>query len=256
MDKISSIEGVAAAFLQPNVDTDAMIRVDRLMEFEAGALGPYLFENLRYTSGVTRTQTDFVLNQPRARGARILLAGENFGCGSSREAAVWSLMDFGIRCIIAPNFGDIFFANSLQNGLLPIVLPAGTISALAADLSAAAVPSMRVDLKNLTIESAAGVLHRFEFDEEQRAALLEGLDEIGVTMKNSDAIATFERADKQAHPWVYSDKPTARILSLAGDGIGREVMEQGKRVVAWFKEQRGYERSFTASTHGRRTASS
>jgi 3-isopropylmalate dehydrogenase len=239
MDKVSSIEGVAAAFLQPNVDTDAMIRVDRLMEFEAGALGPYLFENLRYTTGATRAQTDFVLNQPRARGARILLAGENFGCGSSREAAVWSLMDFGFRCIIAPSFGDIFFANSLQNGLLPIVLPAGDISALAADLSAAAVPSMRIDLKDLIIESAAGVLRGFEFDVEQRAALLEGLDEIGVTMKNGDAIAQFERADKQAHPWIYSDKPATRIVSLAGDGIGREIMEQSKRVIAWFKEHRG-----------------
>jgi 3-isopropylmalate dehydrogenase len=240
MEKVSSIEGIAVAFLQPNVDTDMVIRIDRLMEFGAGELGPYLFENLRYTPGNPRMETDFVLNRHTAKNARILLAGENFGCGSSREAAIWALMDFGFRCIIAPSFGDIFFANSLQNSLLPIVCPSSDILKLAADLESAQVPRMRIDLRSRTIESAAGTVSVFEFDEERRAALMEGLDEIGVTMKDRDAIERFEHADRRFQPWVYdAETPVTRILILAGDGIGREIMEQCKKVIEWFQGNLG-----------------
>ncbi len=137
VDKVSVIQGVGAALLQPNIDTDVIIRVERLMAFQRGELGRYCFEALRYEGKDLRENPDFVLNGPRARGTSILLTGENFGCGSSREMAVWALMDLGIRCIISPSFGDIFFTNCLQNGLLPVVLPAADIQRLASDLAQA-----------------------------------------------------------------------------------------------------------------------
>lgn len=251
MEKVSVIRGIAAAYRQPNVDTDVIIRVDRLMEFQSGELGPYCFESLRYKSRAPREETDFILNQPRARGISILLAGENFGCGSSREAAVWSLMDFGIRCIVSPSFGDIFYNNCLQNGLLPVVLQASAIDRLASDLEAAAEPTMSVDLVNLTVISNAGHIEPFFMDEEQRNGLLEGLDEIDMTMKSSNSIARFTRSDRDAHPWIYAaDKPATRLLVLAGDGIGREIMEETKRVVAWFREHRGINMELREELYG------
>lgn len=238
MTPVSMIEGTAAAFAQPNVDTDVIIRVERLMSHGPGELGPYCFESLRYRPDGSEAP-DFALNQPRARGASILLAGENFGCGSSREAAVWSLMDSGIRCVIAPSFGDIFYNNSLQNGLLPVSLPAAEVQRLAAELAASDTPRMSVDLVSERIVSANGREIAFAIDPEHRDNLLAGLDEIGVTAKSEPQIAEFQAQDRDQRPWIYGTTRTTRLLVLGGDGIGPEIMAQARRVVEWFVAHRG-----------------
>lgn len=250
MQPVSIIEGTAAAFARPNVDTDVIIRVERLMRHGPGELGPYCFESLRYRPDGSESP-DFALNQPRARGASILLAGENFGCGSSREAAVWSLMDSGIRCIIAPSFGDIFYNNSLQNGLLPVALPAVEVHRLATELEQAERPRMSVDLLNERIVSAAGREISFAIDPEHRSNLLEGLDEIGVTARSEPAIVAFQSQDRGQRPWIYdSSQRTPRVLMLAGDGIGPEIMAQSRRVVAWFTEHRGIKLDLREELYG------
>ena len=239
MEKVAMIQGIAAAFAQPNVDTDAIIRVERLMSHGPGELGPYCFESLRYRPDGSESP-DFVLNQPRARGASILLAGENFGCGSSREAAVWSLMDIGIRCIIASSFGDIFRSNSTQNGLLAIALPAAEVQQLMSDLAQAARPQMSVDLVSERMVSATGRGIAFAIDPDQRSTLLQGLDEIAATASYEAAVATFQVQDRNRRPWIYcSSRRTPRLLLLGGEGLGRDITAQVKRIVTWFAEHRG-----------------
>ncbi|HYM33011.1 MAG TPA: 3-isopropylmalate dehydratase small subunit [Candidatus Cybelea sp.] len=200
MEKFESLIALAAPLLRPNIDTDTIIPMELLLTVERKNLGPHALTPLRYAKDGTENP-DFVLNRPGYRGARILIAGVNFGCGSSREPAVWALWAAGIRCVIAPSFGDIFFNNCFKNGMLPIVLPQSTVE----DLAAAALPgsTFRVDLSTCVITTPAGRRVQFEVDPANREALLTGLDEIGMTLQQDATIAAFERNDRQRRPWIH-----------------------------------------------------
>jgi len=251
MKKVSIIQGAGAALLQPNIDTEVIISVERVMRFKRGELGPYCLEPLRFRSDGSENPT-FVLNQPRYREATVLIAGENFGCGSSREAAVWSLFDRGIRCIISPSFGDIFYTNCLQNGLLPIVLPIEEVQRLAEEVASSIDPAMTIDLVAQRITSALGRGVPFEIDAGKRKALMEGLDEVSQTLKLAPAIAAFQAADRASHPWIYEGvaRRSARVLLLAGDGIGPEIMGEVRRVIEWFIARRGLNLELYESLYG------
>jgi 3-isopropylmalate dehydrogenase len=240
MEKFIRVTGAAVPLLRSNIDTDVVIRINRLIGHRRGELGPFAFEAWRYHPDGSENP-DFALNQPKYRSARILVAGDNFGCGSSREAAAWALIDFGFRCVIAPSFGDIFAMNCFQNGVLCIPLPKETVEGIAAELESVADPQVTVDLETRTITTPAGALVGFDIDREQRQALLEGLDEIGLTLKLADKIDTFRRKDRLDHPWIYRSEETEhmqRVLILAGDGIGREVLAEVRRVAEWFRDKR------------------
>ena len=198
MEKFTSLTATAAPFPQKNVDTDLIIRIERCTGMPKEELGKYAFEMVRYLPGGAENP-EFVLNQPRYRGAQILVCGEFFGTGSSREVAVWALASFGLRCVIAPSFGQIFFGNCFQNGLLPIVLPAATVEALAREAAAPDAKPFTVDLAQQTINGAV----RFEVEPRGRKMLLEGLDEIGLTLALEPRIAAFQAADRQRRPWIY-----------------------------------------------------
>ncbi len=197
-----TLTAVAAPLAKANVDTEVIIPIRRLIDVARGQLGPYAFEPWRYNEA-HQPNGDFVLNQAKYADARILVAGENFGCGSSREHAVWALWDMGFRCIIAPSFGDIFRANSFQIGLLTIVLDQHENQRLMDEIVAAPRPVMTVDLNACLISTPESRTLQFSIDKQRRAALLEGLDEIGLTLKHSNAIARFAAADQKARPWVY-----------------------------------------------------
>ena len=214
--------------------------INRLIGHKRGELGPYCFEAWRYALD-GRENSEFVLNQPRYREAKVLLAGDNFGCGSSREHAVWSLADFGFRCIIAPSFGDIFYWNCFQNGVLPIRLPDDQVKELAAEIEAAEEPLVTVDLETQTIRMPSGREVTFKTDPERRDALLEGLDEIGMTLKLDAQIRAQQNRDRESRPWIYRREEIARVarlLILAGDGIGPEILAEVRRVVEWFMDKR------------------
>lgn len=207
MKKFISLTSVAAPLLRANVNTDIIIRIERLIYLPRNQLAPYCFEAWRYQPDGSEAP-DFILNQPAFRGAGILLAGENFGCGSSREQAVWSLMEIGVRCVIAPSFGDIFFNNCFQNGLLPIVLPEEIIAGMARE--AEDRPNRPVDESRFTVDLAAkqittpsGRRIGFDIDETRRQALLAGLDEIGMTLLRDADIAAFQAGDRARRPWIY-----------------------------------------------------
>jgi 3-isopropylmalate dehydrogenase len=240
MDKFIRVTGAAAPLMRINVDTEVIIPINRLIGNKRGDLGPYCFEPWRY-SGDGVENSGFVLNQPRFRAAKILVAGDNFGCGSSREHAVWSLAAFGFRCVIAPSFGDIFYWNCFQNGVLPIRLPETQVKALAAELEAAEQPAVTVDLETQIITAPSGRKIAFTTDPERRDALLEGLDEIGMTLKLDAQIRAHQREDKVDRPWIYRREEAARVarlLILAGDGIGPEVVGEARRVAEWFIAKR------------------
>ncbi|NYH25811.1 3-isopropylmalate dehydratase small subunit [Paraburkholderia bryophila] len=203
MKAFTVVKGPAAPLLRNNVDTDLIIRIERISQLVRGQLGPWLFETLRYRDGGPEQgeREDFVLNQPAFRHASILLGGANFGCGSSREMAVWALEEFGIRCVIAPSFGDIFFNNCLQNGLLPVCLDASTIESLAA--AAADGEPLEVDLRALEIRARGLPSIPFEFDAARRAVLLEGLDEVDQTLRLAGDIDAFRREDRARRAWAY-----------------------------------------------------
>jgi 3-isopropylmalate/(R)-2-methylmalate dehydratase small subunit len=202
MEKFTTLTAVAAPLLVPNVNTDVIIRIERLVELPRGALGPYCFEAWRYRADGTE-DPDFLLNKTVFREAKILLVGANFGCGSSREAAVWSLWDLGYRCVIAPSFGEIFQANCFQNGMLPIVLPADTVDALASAIDRDTPVPITVDLvsKSIMVPNIPPVA--FGIDDEQRAALLEGLDEIMMTFRREQDITAFQQTARVARPWLF-----------------------------------------------------
>jgi 3-isopropylmalate/(R)-2-methylmalate dehydratase small subunit len=207
MEKFTVLTGVAAPLLRANVNTDVLIRIERLMFVAKGELGPYCFEAWRYRPDGAE-DPDFVLNKPAYRGAKILLAAENFGCGSSREQAVWSLWDMGFRCVIAPSFGDIFFGNCFQNGMLPIVLPAAVIAELAGEIESAAqrqanATALTIDLERRVVVTPSGREVPFAVDAAKRQALLDGLDEIGTTLRRDGEIAAFQSADRARRPWIY-----------------------------------------------------
>nr|WKF59507.1 3-isopropylmalate dehydratase small subunit 1 [Paraburkholderia busanensis] len=203
MKPFTVVKGPAAPLMRNNVDTDLIIRIERISQLVRGQLGPWLFETLRYRNGGPEEgeRDDFVLNRPAFRHASILLGGANFGCGSSREMAVWALEEFGIRCVIAPSFGDIFFNNCLQNGLLPVRLDAASIDTLAA-VAANGVP-LEVDLRALEIRASGLAPVSFDFDPSRRAVLLEGLDEVDQTLRLADEIAAFRREDRARRAWAY-----------------------------------------------------
>jgi 3-isopropylmalate/(R)-2-methylmalate dehydratase small subunit len=193
MRPFKTITGAAVPLLQANVDTDLIVRIERLTG--NADLRHYAFEALRYLPDGA-ANPDCVFNQPRFANAPILLAGRNFGCGSSREGAVTALMAMGIRCVIAPSFGDIFFANCFRNGVLPIVLGEGLVERLTDSAE------LTVDLERQSI-SASGEVFHFSVDALQREGLLEGLDEIGLTLKGTDEIAAWQSTDRAQRPWVW-----------------------------------------------------
>jgi 3-isopropylmalate/(R)-2-methylmalate dehydratase small subunit len=200
MQAFTIVRGPAAALLQPNIDTDVIVRIERLTSVARDALGPYAFEALRFRADGSENP-DFALNRPPFRDAPILLGGPNFGCGSSREGAVWALLARGIRCVIAESFGDIFFANCFQSGVLPLRLQAEVmerIAQLAADGSA-----LTVDLVARQIVLPGGDTVAIDVDPMRREALLEGLDDITRTLKHVDAIAAWQARDREARPWVW-----------------------------------------------------
>jgi 3-isopropylmalate/(R)-2-methylmalate dehydratase small subunit len=205
MEKFNILTGIAAPLLRPNINTDAIIRIERLMYFPRGQLGPYCFEAWRYKPDGS-ADPDFILNQPAFQGANILIAGANFGCGSSREAAVWTLWDAGIRCVIAPSFGDIFFNNCFQNGMLPIVLGAGSVEEMGREAEQASVGSnaaFTIDLERQLMLTPSGRRIPFTVDAARRGALLQGLDEISMTLALDAEITKFQMDDRQRRPWIY-----------------------------------------------------
>ena len=207
MEKFTVLTAQAAPLLRANINTDVIIRIERLIYLPKEELGRYCFEAWRYLPDGSEAP-DFVLNQPAYRQARILLAGENFACGSSREAAVWSMWAMGYRCVIAPSFGDIFFNNCFQNGLLPIVLPAPILADLAAE-AVAGVADFTVDLVRREIVTPSGRRVPFEVDEARRQALLDGLDEIGMTLLRAGEISEFQAQDRADRAWIYAAVPYA-----------------------------------------------
>lgn len=195
------VSGAAPYLSQANLDTDVIIRIERLTNLSRHELGPFALEALRLHPDGTEKQ-DFILNRPEFRNAPFLLAGENFGCGSSREGAVWALQGLGIRCVIAPSFGDIFFSNCFQNGMLPIRLPRPQIQRLADACANGA--SLTADLRACTLTAATGEPIAFEVDPLRREGLLHGLDDIGLTLKDDDLITGWQANDRVARPWIWS----------------------------------------------------
>ena len=203
MEEFVRLRALAAPLMRDNIDTDVIIRIDRLVGGRPDEVGKYAFELLRYLPDGGENP-DFVLNREPFRRAQILLAGANFGCGSSREPAVWTLQQMGFRCVVAPSFGDIFFANCFQNGMLPVVMERRTVEAIAAEVEAdAAHGFVTVDLQKQTIVSPSGKEFRFEIEPARREALLHGLDEIGMTMRREAEIAAFQSRDRNRRPWIY-----------------------------------------------------
>ena len=211
MQAFTVLDGVVAPMDRANVDTDLIIPKQFLKSIKRTGFGPNLFDQLRYLDEGQPGQDcserplnpDFVLNQPRYQGASILLARENFGCGSSREHAPWALEDYGLRCIIAPSFADIFYNNCFKNGLLPIVLDAARVEELFQALYAREGYRLRVDLEQQRIRRDHGEDIRFEVDAFRKHCLLHGLDDIGLTLQDADAIRAFEQRWQQQSPWLF-----------------------------------------------------
>lgn len=201
MDKFTTLTGVAAPLDMINVDTDMIIPKQFLKSTERTGFGGNLFDELRYEPDGSE-KPDFVLNQAPYRKANILVSGENFGCGSSREHAPWAFLDFGIRCIIAPSFADIFRNNCFKNGMLPIALPAEQVAELMEDASLGANATMTIDLAAQEITRPNGEKISFDVDPFLKHCLLEGLDEVGLTMQKSASIDAFEQRQRAAEPWV------------------------------------------------------
>jgi 3-isopropylmalate/(R)-2-methylmalate dehydratase small subunit len=199
MPPFTIVTGAAPYLPRANIDTDVIIRIERLTTLDRDALGPYAMEALRYREDGSENP-DFILTQPAFRGAPILLAGDNFGCGSSREGAVWALQGIGVRCVIAPSFGDIFYSNCFQNGVLPIRLPASGVEALAAACAGGA--AMTVDLTACMLIAPDRTASRFVVDPLRREGLLHGLDDIGLTLKDDALIREWQQADRIRRPWA------------------------------------------------------
>lgn len=200
MDKFTKLTGVAAPLPMRNVDTDMIIPKQFLKTIKRTGLGKSLFFELRYDDA-GKEISEFVLNQPAYRDAKILVTGENFGCGSSREHAPWALLDFGIRCVIAPSFADIFYNNCFQNGILPIMLPQADVDKLMDDARRGANATITVDLESQEIRGPDGGAIKFDIDPFRKHCLLNGLDDIGLTMEKHEHIQTFEEKAAIAKPW-------------------------------------------------------
>ena len=200
MDKFTKLTGVAAPLPMRKVDTDMIIPKQFLKTIKRTGLGKSLFFELRYDDA-GKEISEFVLNQPAYRDAKILVTGENFGCGSSREHAPWALLDFGIRCVIAPSFADIFYNNCFQNGILPIMLPQADVDKLMDDARRGANATITVDLESQEIRGPDGGAIKFDIDPFRKHCLLNGLDDIGLTMEKHEHIQTFEEKAAVAKPW-------------------------------------------------------
>lgn len=201
MQKFNNLKGVAAPFNFMNVDTDKIIPKQFLKTIKRTGLGKHLFDEMRFKDDGSEKE-DFILNQEPYRTSSIIVAGDNFGCGSSREHAPWALSDFGIKCIISTSFADIFYNNSFKNGLLPIKVSAEDREALMADAKDRENPELEIDLPSQEIRRPNGSIIKFDIDPFRKKCLLEGLDDIGLTMQKSDEIATFETNMSSQRPWL------------------------------------------------------
>ncbi|MBF9032961.1 3-isopropylmalate dehydratase small subunit [Rhodobacterales bacterium HKCCE2091] len=201
MDKFTTLTGVAAPMPLVNIDTDMIIPKQFLKTIKRTGLGKNLFDEMRYLDDGSENP-DFVLNKPAYRDAQIIVAGDNFGCGSSREHAPWALLDFGIRCVISTSFADIFFNNCFKNGILPIVLPQEEVDKLMDDAERGSNAVLTVDLGAQTIQGPDGGTIHFDVDPFRKHCLLNGLDDIGLSMEKAPAIEAFETKAAQARPWV------------------------------------------------------
>ena len=203
MEKFTTLEGVAAPLKIINVDTDMIIPKQFLKTIKRTGLGKNLFDELRYEMD-GKEKPDFVLNQPAYRKAQILVAGENFGCGSSREHAPWALLDFGIRCVISTSFADIFYNNCFKNGILPIKVSKDEIEKLMDDASRGSNAIITIDLEKQEITGPDGGHIHFEVDPFRKHCLLNGLDDIGLTLEKAASIDSFEARDRMARPWMWA----------------------------------------------------
>ena len=201
MEKFEKLTGVAAPMPLVNIDTDMIIPKNFLKTIKRSGLGVHAFAEMRYDDNGNENP-DFVLNKPQYREAQVLVAGDNFGCGSSREHAPWALADFGIKVVISTSFADIFFNNCFKNGMLPIVLPQEQVDLLMKDAEKGSNARMTVDLENQQITTSEGEVISFEVDAFKKHCLLEGLDDIGLTLAKAAAIDTFETNAAQSRPWV------------------------------------------------------
>ena len=210
MEKFTVLNGLVAPLDRANVDTDAIIPKQFLKSIKRAGFGPNLFDEWRYLdhgepgmdNSKRKLNPDFVLNQARYKGAQILLARENFGCGSSREHAPWALEDYGFRAIIAPSFADIFFNNCFKNGLLPIRMSAQQVDALFKAATAQIGYKLAIDLEQQTISAPDGTAYKFEVEVFRKHCLLNGLDDIGLTLQHVSEIAAFETRHRAAQPWL------------------------------------------------------
>jgi 3-isopropylmalate/(R)-2-methylmalate dehydratase small subunit len=200
----NKLSAIAAPIMRGNIDTDVIIRIERLVGNSVrGSLGKWAFGALRYLPDGSENP-EFILNREPYRQAEILVTGPNFGCGSSREGAVWSLQELGIRAVIGSSFGDIFFANCFQNGILPIVVDKQTAENLAAEIEATqGAGKVGIDLEKQTITTPEGKTLRFEIDPRRREGLLQGLDEVMLTLQRDHEIRSFQEADRAARPWIH-----------------------------------------------------
>ena len=201
MDQFTKLTGIAAPMQLVNIDTDMIIPKQFLKTIARTGLGKNLFDEMRYNLDGSEI-AEFVLNQPAYRHSEIIVAGDNFGCGSSREHAPWALLDFGIRCVISTSFADIFYNNCFKNGILPIVMPPEVVKVLMADAQRGANARMSVDLQTQTVTTSDGQVFSFEVDAFRKHCLLNGLDDIGLTLEKAAAIDTFEKRSAALHPWA------------------------------------------------------
>jgi 3-isopropylmalate/(R)-2-methylmalate dehydratase small subunit len=206
----NKLTAIAAPIMRANIDTDVIIRIERLVGNSVrGSLGKWAFGALRYLADGSENP-EFILNREPYRQAEILVTGQNFGCGSSREGAVWSLQEMGIRAVIGSSFGDIFFANCFQNGILPIIVDKQTAENLAAEIEATqGAGKVSIDLESQTITTPEGKTLRFEIDPRRREGLLQGLDEVLLTLQRDHEIRSFQEADRAARPWIHFARKSA-----------------------------------------------
>ncbi|MBC8338355.1 MAG: 3-isopropylmalate dehydratase small subunit [Rhodospirillales bacterium] len=202
MEKFTTLTGVAAPMDMINIDTDMVIPKQYLTTIKREGLGKGLFHEMRYNADGS-DNPDFILNKPAYKNASILVAGENFGCGSSREHAPWALLDYGIKCVIATSFADIFYNNCFKNGVLPVRLPREDVEKLLEDAERGANATITIDLESQTITGPDGGEITFELDEFKKHCLLNGLDDVGLTMENEDKISSFEDEKQTSQPWLF-----------------------------------------------------
>jgi 3-isopropylmalate/(R)-2-methylmalate dehydratase small subunit len=206
----TKLTAIAAPIMRTNIDTDVIIRIERLVGNSVrGSLGKWAFGSLRYLPDGSENP-EFILNREPYRQAEILVTGPNFGCGSSREGAVWALQEMGIRAVVGSGFGDIFFANCFQNGTLPIVVDKKIVDGLAAEVeNMQGAGRIGIDLQEQTITSPSGKRHDFEIDPRRRIGLLEGLDEVLLTLQRDDEILAFQASDRAERPWIHFARKSA-----------------------------------------------